>query len=210
VSLSFDGPIIYLITKGEATPANFDEKSGEILDIIRLAVEEEVSLVQIREKSLTARLLIVLATRAAEITRGSATRLLVNGRADIALAAGADGVHLAADSVAVDVIRKNFPKKFIIGASIHSFEEAAKASEADADFAVFGPVFETPGKGLPKGVAMLSEVCDRLPAFPVLALGGIEEGNISSVLDVGAAGFAAIRALNDPESLRSICRQVRK
>ncbi|MBK8466635.1 MAG: thiamine phosphate synthase [Chloracidobacterium sp.] len=210
MSLSFDGTIIYLITKGEATPANFDAKSGEILDIIRLAVEEKVSLVQIREKALTARLLIVLASRAAEITRGSATRLLVNDRADIAMAAGADGVHLAADSLAVDVVRSNFPKKFIIGASTRSFEEAAKASEADVDFAVFGPVFETPGKGQPKGLAELSEVCDRLPAFPVLALGGIDEGNISSVLDAGAAGFAAIRALNDPESLRSICRQFRK
>lgn len=210
MSFSFDSPIIYLITKGEATLANFDEKSGEILDVIRVAVEEKVSLVQIREKALSARLLIVLATRAAEITRGSATRLLVNGRADIAIAAGADGVHLAADSIAVEVVRKNFPKKFIVGVSTHSLEEAAKASEADADFAVFGPVFETPGKGQPKGIEMLSEVCDRLPAFPVLALGGIDAGNVAEILEAGAAGFAAIRALNDPESLRSICRQVRK
>ena len=56
---------------------------------------------------------------------------------------------------------------------------------------------------------MLSEVCDRLPAFPVLALGGIDEGNVAAILEAGAAGFAAIRALNDPESLRSICRQGR-
>ncbi len=204
-------PIIYLITKGEATVANFDQKNREILDVIRLAVEEKVSLVQIREKKLPARLLFDLTVSAANVTRGSATRLLVNDWALVALGAGADGVHFSASAQQAKNIRDSFAnaKDFIIGVSTHTVESALRASREGADFAVFGPVFETPGKDSQQGIEKLSEVCERLRPFPVLALGGIDEGNIASVLAAGAAGFAAIRSLNDPASLRSICRKLR-
>jgi thiamine-phosphate diphosphorylase len=207
VNFPADIPIIYLITKGEASIENFVDTRGEVLDIVRLAIEESVSLVQIREKALPARLLFELTRDAARITRGSATRLLVNDRADVAQAAGADGVHLTASSLPANVIRERFPKNFIISVSTHSVAAAAEAS-GDADFVVFGPVLETPGKTA-QGITALSEVCDRLRPFPVLAIGGMDEANIRSILDAGAAGFAAIRRLNDPESLRSICRQFR-
>jgi len=210
VSLHVDGPILYLITKGDATPANFVEKSREILDVIRLAVEERAALVQIREKQLTARLLFELTRKAVELTRGSATRLLVNDRADIALAAGADGVHLAANSLPVSVIRKNFPGAFIIGTSTHSLDSARAAAEQGADLVVFGPVFATPGKGEPLGIAALSNVCQELRPFPVIALGGVNETNYRSVLEAGASGFAAIRSLHDSDKLRSISRELRK
>ena len=208
MSFSPDRPLIYLITKGEATPPNFAQTSREILDVIRAAVEEKVSLIQIREKALTARLLFDLTVSAVEITRGSVTRLLVNDRADIALAAGADGVHLATNSLPVDVIRSSFPKGFLVGASTHTLEEAVNASSA-ADFAVLGPIFETPGKELRPGIEMLADVCEKLQPFPVIGLGGIDESNVASVLDVGAAGFAAIRSLNEAATLRSICRNLR-
>jgi len=210
VSLNLEKPAICLITKGEATVSNFGEKRREILDIIRVAVEEKVTLIQLREKKLTARLLFELTVDAAAITRGTATRLLVNDRADIALAAKADGVHLASNSLSTDVIRRHFPEDFIIGVSTHSLEAVELAAKMRADFAVFGPVFDTPGKGQPKGIAILAEVCDALRPFPVLGLGGLDESNVSSVLDVGAAGFAAIRSLNDAGSLRSICRKLKK
>lgn len=205
-----DKPIIYLITKGEATASNFPFARREILDIIRVAVEEKVSLVQLREKNLTARLLFELTVEAAAITNGSATRLLVNDRADIAFAAKADGVHLAANSLPAAVIRRHFPKDFIIGVSTHTIETAMNASVNGADFVVFGPVFVTPDKSQPQGVAKLAEVCEKLRPFPVLGLGGIDESNVLSVLEAGASGFAGIRALNDPESLRSICRNIIK
>ncbi len=210
MSLNTGEPIIYLITSGEATPENFDRTSREILDIVRVAVEAGVSIIQLREKHLSARQLFELAVEAAKITRESSTRLLVNDRADIALAAKADGVHLAANSLPVKIIRGNFPSDFIIGASAHTLEAARSAADNGADFAVFGPVFETPGKGEPQGLEILAEVCGDLHPFPVMGLGGIDESNYSTVLEAGASGFAAIRFLNDSEKLRTVCRDLRK
>lgn len=202
-------PLICLITKGDATASNLAEKRAEILDVIRIAVEEQVAVVQLREKALTARLLFELTSDAVAITRGSETRLLVNDRADIAFAAKADGVHLANDSISAAVIRRMFPTGFIVGVSTHTLEAAEQASNDGADLAVFGPVFETPGKGRPQGTAKLTEVCEKVRPFPVLALGGVNEQNFASVLEAGAAGFAAIRSLNEPETLRSICRRLK-
>lgn len=190
-------PLIYLITKGEAQASNFSEKRREIIETIRIAVEAGVSLVQLREKKLPARSLFDLTAEAVAILRGSETGLLVNDRADIAFAAKADGVHLTANSLPTNVIRKSFPVDFVIGVSTHTAEAAMDASANGADFVVFGPVFETPNKGEPTGLAKLAEVCERLRPFPVLALGGIDDTNILPVLQVGAAGFAAIRSLND-------------
>lgn len=209
MSLPATRPTIYLITKGDAQDSNFDAKRREILETIRLAVESGVSLIQLREKALSARLLFELTVNAASITHGSSTRLLVNDRADIALAANADGVHLTTTSLATAVVRNSFPKGFIIGASTHTEKGALTAAAEGADFAVFGPVFETPDKPAPQGISKLSEVCDKLQPFPVLALGGVDESNVASVLESGAAGFAAIRALNEAESLRSICCRYR-
>lgn len=209
--ISRDGqPITYLITKGEATPGNFQQISREILDIISVAVAEGVSLIQIREKQLGGKLLFELAAEAAKITRESLTRLLVNDRADVADAAKADGVHLAANSVPISVVRASFGRDIVIGVSTHSIDDLRLAAKQGANFAVFGPVFETPGKGEPQSLEKLAEVCRELPAFPVLGLGGVDETNYGSVLDAGASGFAAIRALNDPIRLRAICRDLRK
>lgn len=166
-------------------------------------------MIQIREKRLCARLLFHLTVAAVEITRGTATRLLVNGRADIAFAAEADGVHLAADAIPVAVVRGNFPPEFAVGVSSHTPEAARNAKNAGADFAVFGPIFGSPGKGKPKGLASLSNVCRNLRPFPVLGLGGINATNVGSVNEAGAAGIAAIRSLNDNGSLRAICHKLR-
>jgi thiamine-phosphate pyrophosphorylase len=96
--LKFPLPIVYPITSGNTTP-------DQILRLVRAAVDEEVPLFQIREKPLPARMLFELVARAAELTRGSQTRLLVNDRSDIARGAGADGVHLTTQSLPVEVVR---------------------------------------------------------------------------------------------------------
>lgn len=202
-------PIIYLITKGEATEFNLATTGREILDIVRVAVEEGVSLVQLREKQLSARSLCELTAAVAEITLGSATRLLVNDRADIAVAAGADGVHLATTSLPVEVVRRSFPRSLLVGVSTHSIEEAANASVKGGDFAVFGPVFESPGKRDPTGLAALSDVCSKVGSFPIIGLGGIDETNFESVLAAGASGIAAIQSLNDAALLRSMAEKLR-
>ena len=203
-------PLIYLITKGETTPGNFREKRVETLSIIEKAVRAKVSLIQIREKRLPAKLVFELASEAVRITKNSDTKLLVNDRADIALAAEADGVHLPANSLPVEIIRKSFPENFIIGASAHSLEEVEKARLAGADFATFSPVFATASKaqyGAPQGVAKLREVSENFREFPIIALGGIDESNFREVLQI-ADGFAAIRFLNDAENLRKLKAEI--
>jgi thiamine-phosphate pyrophosphorylase len=194
-------PLIYLITKGETTARNFPEKSAETLAIIEKAVEAGISLIQIREKHLTPRLVFELTAKAAEITCDSPTKLLVNDRADIAWTAGADGVHLTADSLSAAVVRQSSPPDFIVGVSTHTLSEAETAKRHGADFVTFSPIFSSPGKGAPKGLQELSEICAQLKPFPIIALGGIDETNYQTVLDAGAGGFAAIRFLNKAENL---------
>lgn len=195
--------LIYLITEGLSTDQNFSERKAQILELIKVAVETEIPLIQIREKKLSAKNVFKLASEAVQIAKNSTTKILVNDRADIALAAKADGVHLPAHSLSVAVIRRNFPKNFMIGASVHTIDEAEYAKRQGADFAVFGPIFQTPGKGEPKGLNALRDVSEKLKPFPILAIGGIDETNYISVLKSGASGFAAIRFLNDPKNLRN-------
>ena len=190
-------PIIYPITSGKTSP-------HEILRLVRAAVDVNIPLFQIREKSLQARVLYDLVARAAEITRGSNTRLLVNDRADIARAAGADGVHLTTQSLPVEVVRNIFGAEFVIGVSTHSLDEARAARAGGADFVVFGPVFETESKrayGEPQGLNKLAEVTRELGDFPVVAIGGITLDNADACFQAGARGIAAIRLLNDIENL---------
>lgn len=189
--------LIYLITDGELTIENFNVKKTETLDLIKAAVQKEISLIQIREKSLPARMIYELTAEAVRSARGSRTKILVNDRADIALAANADGVHLTDRSLSADVIHRFSPKKLIVGVSTHTLAEAAVAKEQNADFATLSPIFHSPGKGEPKNPAFLREVCRALKPFPVLALGGINETNYESVIANGAGGIAAIRFLKD-------------
>jgi thiamine-phosphate pyrophosphorylase len=209
VSHQFPHPIVYLITPGEATPSSFDSHRRLILDNIVRAVSAGVTLVQLREKQLTGMQLFELTVDAAAVTRGSRTRLLVNDRFDIAIAAGANGVHLPSDSLPLSVVREKVGPDMIIGVSTHSSQEVAAAAEQGADFAVYGPVFDTPGKGAAKGIGALAEVCREAGGFPVIGLGGIDQSNFRSVIHAGAAGFAAIRSLNDPSSLSAIMQLLR-
>ena len=163
-------------------------------------VAAEISLVQLREKSLTARVLYELATRAAAITRGSKTRLLVNDRFDIARAASAHGVHLTTRSLPTNLVRSICGDDFLIGVSTHSLETALNARSEGADFIVFGPVFETESKrafGEPQGLDKLREVTKALEGFPVIAIGGINRENADECFRAGASGIAAIRLFNE-------------
>ena len=204
--MSLPVPIIYPITSGKTSPQTTpdDPQFSEILRLVRAAVDADVPLFQIREKSLPARVLYELVARAAEITHGSKTRLLVNDRSDIARAAGADGVHLTTQSLPVEVVRNMFGAEFLIGASTHSLDEARAARAGGADFVVFGPVFETESKrvfGAPQGLDKLAEVTRALGEFPVVAIGGITVNKVDECFQAGARGIAAITMLNDTENL---------
>lgn len=189
-------PVIYLITSG-ATNVQTTPSSKEFVDVLKIvtaAVAAKVSLIQLREKQLNARVLFELTVQAAKITRNSETRLLVSDRADIARAAGAAGVHLSTRSLGGEVIRRTFGPDFLIGVSTHSIAEA-RAARDHADFAVFGPVFKTESKknyGAPQGVAKLAEVAREVAPFPIVALGGIGLDQVVECREAGACGIAGI------------------
>jgi thiamine-phosphate pyrophosphorylase len=207
--LNLPRPILYAITDGTTRTPNdpdfatsddldFATSSPQFVSILRLietAVIRKIPLFQIREKALSTLVLYDLVSRAVEITRGSSTRLLVNDRFDVALAAGADGVQLTAVSLPARVVREVCGAQFVIGVSTHSVAEARAARDGGADFVVFGPVFETESKrgfGPPQGLDELQRVTTELEDFPVLAIGGVTLDNADSCFAVGASGFAGI------------------
>jgi len=206
-------PITYLITAGESSSATRPESEEfrRLLAHVRAAVAARVTLVQLREKGLTGRVLFELAAAAAHITRGSATRVLVNDRADIARAAGCDGVHLTTSSLDAGVVRRAFGEEFLIGVSAHTLRGARAAYAGGADFAVFGPVFDTPSKrayGPPVGPGALTEAARSLSPFPLVALGGVGVGQVEGVLRAGAAGVAGIRLFADGQNLARIVHHI--
>jgi thiamine-phosphate pyrophosphorylase len=207
VKISTSLPLIYLITDGTLTNEKFEQQSAKTLDLLEQAIATRIPLIQIREKQLTTKLLFELTSRAIAISRNSTTKILVNDRADVALAAGADGVHLTEISLATEVIRESFSELELIGVSTHSLVGVRNAASTGADFAVFGPVFDSPGKGKSTGIKKLKEVCAAVKPFPVLALGGIDSHNYQETLNAGAAGFAAIRFLNDPASIKMLANE---
>jgi thiamine-phosphate pyrophosphorylase len=113
----------------------------------------------------------------------------VNSRVDVALAAGAHGVHLPSDSIAPRTWRKIVPAGFLIGVSTHSVDDLRAAEREGADFTVFGPVFSA--KPRPVGIDALREAV-RTVSLPVIALGGVTESNAPDCTDAGAAGIAGI------------------
>jgi thiamine-phosphate pyrophosphorylase len=173
------------------------------LEAIRKAAQAGCQLLQIRERDLTAKSLIEFTSTAISAARPHGARILVNDRLDVALAAGADGVHLRGSSIPANEARAIADAKglsgFLIGVSTHSIAEAKAAEEDGADFIVCGPVYDTPSKrafGAPLGLERFAEVCSAVK-IPVLAIGGINLSNYQEPLRCGAAGIAAIGLFSD-------------
>jgi thiamine-phosphate pyrophosphorylase len=165
-----------------------DRHRGDVIACAARAIRDNVDMIQVREKDLPAGDLFDLVCRIRQLAAGTRTRVLVNDRIDIALAAGIDGVHLPANGVPPEKAR---PLVKILGVSTHSLEEAITAERGRADFIVFGPVFDSPGKTA-VGLEPLAKIASSV-RIPVLAIGGITSGNSADVLRTGAAGIAGIR-----------------
>ena len=187
---------------------------ADLLAMIERASAAAVDWIQIREKDLSARDLLELSQRA--VATAGKTRILVNDRLDVALAAGAAGVHLGGESAPVAEVARwcragHAPAEFLIGASCHSLAEVLAAGNSGADYVFFGPIFATPSKlryGAPLGVEQLAEVC-RQARIPVIAIGGITTGNAGECLRAGAAGIAAIRLFQEAANLVTVVKQLR-
>lgn len=176
----------------------------------RELVAAGVDALQLREKDLDDRALYELAVRLRELAPPP-FRLLVNGRADLALAAGADGVHLPSSGVSVAALRQRFGKRLLIGRSTHRAEEIDRAREEGADYVTFGPVWATPGKeryGPPAGSEALRAACGR--GLPVLALGGLSRERLSAAAASGATGAAGIRLFFESEALPELVATARR
>ena len=176
-----------------------DRGEDALVLAVAAAATAGVDLVQVRERDLDGRALVRLVTRCVEASRHTRARVLVNDRVDVALAAGAHGVHLRGDSVAAARVRAIVPPGFLIGRSVHSVNEAVRACEdGGLDYLMCGAVFPTSSKpgSDPAGLDTLSDVA-RASSLPVLAIGGITEDTARDLARTGAAGIAAIGLFAD-------------
>jgi thiamine-phosphate pyrophosphorylase len=167
----------------------------------------QVGAVQLREKDLADRARWALARNARRLL--PETRLLINGRVDIARAVAADGVHLPAAEIPVAAARRvaGADSGMLVGRSAHTLDEVEKAASEGADYVVFGPVFPTASKpgASAVGLQALAQACSL--GVPVLALGGVGEGELAAVARAGARGMAGIRAFQEPTRLEAlVCR----
>ena len=217
--------LLYYITDRSAFPGDESVHRTKLLEKISEAVRAGVDYIQLREKDLSARDLeslssdaLSIITRLRTANRELRTALLINSRTDIAMAVGADGVHLRSEDVTPADIRaiwkqcgagalaRELPRQTpLIGVSSHSPQEVGRAAENHADFAVFAPVFEK--KDAQKaGLDSLCQACKE--NIPVLALGGVRLENAKACLDAGAAGIAGIRLFQE-NNIAEVVKQLR-
>lgn len=165
-----------------------------LLTLVGRALEAGVELIQIREKDLSPRELAAFLRKVLALPNPGHTKVLVNDRVDVALACGADGVHLPSGRMAPADLRPILPERFIVGVSCHSREECFRAQAEDADYVFISPVFRPLSKEddrLPMGLEGLSAAVKALQ-IPSFALGGITRDQMQACVDAGAPGVAGI------------------
>jgi thiamine-phosphate pyrophosphorylase len=178
--------------------------------VIADALRGGLRAVQLREKDLTGCQLFELASELRNITREYGAKLLINDRIDIALAVGADGVHLGRASMPVAVARKILGKAQTIGYSAHCRHEAQQAEYDGADFVTFGPIYATPSKaiyGEPLGLSCLTEVAQKL-TIPIFALGGVKMSSAHEVMLAGASGVAMISTIISSQNPTAVTEEL--
>jgi thiamine-phosphate pyrophosphorylase len=186
-----EAPALTLVTDRRLLPAGRD-----LASLAAEAAAAGVDRVQVREKDVADRTLGLLVAAVAAALAGTATQLVINGRADFAELSGAMGVQLPEEGISVAGVRRAFPR-LAIGASCHSVDAALRAEAAGATWIVLGPVFATPGKEqYALGLPVLAEAAARV-SIPVHAVGGLRPDNVHQAAEAGARGILAIRAFLD-------------
>lgn len=177
-----------------------DPRVPDLIGSVAAACRGGVDVVQVREKTAPALEVFHRVLALQEVLRPAPCTLIVNDRADVAVAAGADGVHLAAKSLPVASARIVVGPR-LIGQSVHSLEEAVRAAEDGANYVTYGHVYPTQSKpGLaPRSLGDLQRIVEQVPV-PVIAIGGITAENVAPVLETGCAGIAVISAILDADN----------
>lgn len=191
------GPVVCMVTDRRRLGQHAEDA---LLRRVGIAARAGIHLIQIREKDMADGALFALVQKAVAAVRGTRARVLVNDRVDVALAAGAHGVHLRGDSVPAPRVRTVTPPGFVLGRSVHTRDEVAALSVEDAvDYLLFGTVFETASKpGQPAtGVAGFARAASAAGRLPMLAVGGVTAENAARLAGSGGAGFAAIGLFSD-------------
>ena len=181
-------------------------------EIARRAIAGGADVIQLREKECGCRDLNRIGRTLCEITRKTGTLFIVNDRLDVALACGADGVHLGQDDIRVGVARQIAPPGFIIGVSVGTVDEAVMAEQAGADYLALSPVFSTASKnnaGTGRGLGVLREI-RRNVSVPVIAIGGINRDNVRDVIAAGADGVAVISVVVGSPDITAAARELKK
>ena len=166
-------------------------------ELAELAIQGGADTIQFREKQGTTRELVAIARAMQKVCKASKVPLIVNDRADIALAVGATGAHFGQDDMPVSIGRRILPTEAVIGASARTEEKILEAITAGADYIGFGPIYGTtskPDAEMAKGLERLRRMCD-IAACPVIAIGGIGVETAGDVIRAGAHGIAVISAV---------------
>jgi len=213
------GCLLYYITDRSQFRGGDHERRKLLIAKVGEAARAQVDYIQLREKDLNAHDLEALAREVVSEVRehSASTRVLINSRTDVALAAGADGVHLRGDDIPPDDVRRvlrisNHHAKtsghFLVAASCHSAADVMRAASEAVDFVVIAPVFEKSSVPAAQalGIATLREACKA--GIPVLALGGVTLENATSCLSAGAAGVAGIRLFQE-NKIEDVVRALR-
>ncbi|OPY29128.1 MAG: Thiamine-phosphate synthase [Methanomassiliicoccales archaeon PtaU1.Bin030] len=197
---------LYIVTDRKAS------RGRDHMSMVRAALDGGADVIQLRDKDLSGRDLYALAREMASLVHASRARFIVNDRLDIALAAGADGVHLGQYDLPVAAARSLSPPSFIIGVSVGSVEEALAAERDGADYVALSPVFSTPTKddaGPGHGLEVLREIKAAVK-LPVIAIGGVNAGNVTEVVAAGADGVAVISAVLGADDVEAAARSMRE
>ena len=179
-------------------------------EIARRAVLGGADVIQLRDKTISSREMVQVGREIRKITRKAGALFIVNDRLDIALACGADGIHLGQDDLACETARQLSPADFIIGVSVGSIDEARAAERQGADYVAVSPVFSTGSKadaGPGYGLSTLKDIRAAVH-IPVIAIGGIGPANAAEVIEAGADGIAVISAVVSQPDVTAAARRL--
>lgn len=182
---------LYLVTDAQAL------RGRALTDVVQQAVQGGVTCVQLREKTASTRDFVALALALQALLDPLGVPLVINDRIDVALACGAQGVHLGQSDMPVALARQLLPAPVFIGLSVENLDDVARAATLPVDYLGVSPVYPTPTKtdtGTPWGLAGLRQV-HAMTALPLVAIGGIHAGNAAAVLQAGAHGLVVVSAI---------------